>query len=421
MGTPFVDTLRRLLIRTKAFKHMSTTPWQRRRHPDDVPAPVAVAVADYCRRAQAPAAPFLVREALALLSEEDDERAREMADSEPEARLGPFAVIDVLGGTSARVAAERQANGYYEMVRIAAADHAAAHPVLPPPRASASRRAAPPTEAPEARKARTAKQSVSEKIAPRRRKAGDEKDTTPAVRLPPVSSYLPKRNLPAPRGRFTKVSPAKASFETLLKPAAVEELDALMQQVNTRVALMQALDHTYQGRTPPHLVVADVEVVLKRHGLLKRMQTAERGALLAAILDSRGARGRAAQSLGMKPPDFEHIAEAIGLSKEVEEIRDRFSREALSPRHLGLRLGLLNRGRYLTNLGIEKKFKAALSRDLGRLLDEAEDATENDEQLISLLAKREGLHRDQLAAAVEKLGLLELEAPADDDQHEEQE
>jgi hypothetical protein len=39
--------------------------WHRKRHPDDVPTPVAVAVSDFCRRARVPAPPALVRDALA--------------------------------------------------------------------------------------------------------------------------------------------------------------------------------------------------------------------------------------------------------------------------------------------------------------------------------------------------------------------
>src|SRR5215468_8933142 len=39
--------------------------WERKRQPDDVPTPVAVAVSDFCPRAGTPAAPRAVREAQA--------------------------------------------------------------------------------------------------------------------------------------------------------------------------------------------------------------------------------------------------------------------------------------------------------------------------------------------------------------------
>ena len=81
---------------------------QRKRLPEDVPTPVAVAVADFCRRAKAPASPGLVRDALALLDDDDDTRVRQLTDAEPTARLGPFAVVDVILGTKTSVAAERR-------------------------------------------------------------------------------------------------------------------------------------------------------------------------------------------------------------------------------------------------------------------------------------------------------------------------
>ena len=56
------------------------THWQRKRQPDEVPTPVAVAVSDYCRRAKGAAPAGEVREALALLAETDDFRVRDLAE-----------------------------------------------------------------------------------------------------------------------------------------------------------------------------------------------------------------------------------------------------------------------------------------------------------------------------------------------------
>ena len=91
--------------------------WERKRQPDDVPTPVAVAVSDYCRRAGTPAAPRAVREALSTVSEADDFRVRAVTDAEPPVRpLGPFAVVDLARGTPADTAALRERSGYYALV-----------------------------------------------------------------------------------------------------------------------------------------------------------------------------------------------------------------------------------------------------------------------------------------------------------------
>src|SRR5512140_1057143 len=114
--------------------------WQRRRRPDEVPTPLAVALSDFCRRAKSPASAAEVREALALLSPEDEFRVRQLTDREPEASpLGPFAVVDVLAGTPPHLAAQRQAVGYYDVARKLSAERAA-----PPPRKSEPPVAAPP-------------------------------------------------------------------------------------------------------------------------------------------------------------------------------------------------------------------------------------------------------------------------------------
>src|SRR4051794_29475282 len=95
---------------------MST--WQRRRQPDEVPTPVAVALSDFCRRARAQATATDVRQALSALSDEDDFRVKALTDSDPEARpLGPFAVVDMVLGTSATLAAQRESCGYYALAR----------------------------------------------------------------------------------------------------------------------------------------------------------------------------------------------------------------------------------------------------------------------------------------------------------------
>src|SRR5262250_2963001 len=155
--------------------------WERKRQPDDVPTPVAVAVSDFCRRAGTPAAPREIREALSTVSEADDFRVRAVTDAEPPVRpLGPFAVIDLARGTPADMAALRERSGYYGLVEelLALQDASLAapapEPALPPlataPRAVAATPAVPPADArtpPARRTARdeTAAPTVAERIA----------------------------------------------------------------------------------------------------------------------------------------------------------------------------------------------------------------------------------------------------------------
>src|SRR6516164_4643943 len=113
--------------------------WERKRQPDDVPTPVAVAVSDFCRRAGTPAAPRTIREALSTVSETDDFRIRAVTDAEPPVRpLGPFAVVDLARGTPGDTAALRERSGYYALVEelLALQDQRAAPPTVATPSAA---------------------------------------------------------------------------------------------------------------------------------------------------------------------------------------------------------------------------------------------------------------------------------------------
>src|SRR5690606_9963808 len=153
---------------------MSTT-WHRARSPDEVPTPIAVALSDFCRRAQAPASPAEVREALSALSPDDDFRVRALSEEgpTPEARWTPLAAVDLVRGTRPALVAQRLSCGYYEVVRalLDASDRplgASAPPsaeVQPP----AEPQAAPTPKLPRGKKAEA---SVEARIAPRKRSAG---------------------------------------------------------------------------------------------------------------------------------------------------------------------------------------------------------------------------------------------------------
>ncbi len=388
--------------------------WQRKRHPEDVPTPIAVALSDFCRRAKAPASPALVRDALALLAEGDDARVRALTDAEPEARpLGPFAVIDLLAGTTAAVAAQRQEEGFYDRERRRAAAHPSEAPaprgpmpnlVSPPPRGRAEAQAQAPAP-PKARRARA--QTVLQKIAPKKRKAGEGRSQPRPTAALPGSAFLPKRQLPAPRGRFTTVDPTRVGFESLFRPAGRATLAALLEQVPHRVALLRALEQGYTGRRGQALSIGDVEDLLEHHALFDLIQTKEREGVLASVLEQKGSIGGAAHAFGMSGEELELLVGALGLERELREIRERFVKEALSPSNLGPRLELLFRSRYLEDLRLERKFPAALEQELRALVDEVREAATSVPTLVDLLSRQHALNPESLRRALEKLGLLE--------------
>jgi hypothetical protein len=378
--------------------------WQRRRAPDDVPTPVAVALSDFCRRARAAASPTLVRDALSCLDPAQDALVRALADSEPSASpLGPFAAVEVaVAGLAQAAAAEAERSGHYAQVKRSL--RAAPLPPAPPVASPAALPA--PEKAPEAPRSRKpARQTMRDKIAPRRREAGSRPAAAPPAQVF-GTAFLPRRNLPLPRGRFTRVDPTRASLEALLRLEARADLEALLDQVPHRFALLRSLDQGYTGRRGEALDLEDVTQALERHRLLERLATKERQAVLVAVSEARGALGKAAQALALKDGELEVLVKAAQLGVEVSRLRDRYVTEAIAPRHLDRRLELLGRGKYLRDLGIEDRFLEALERDLRRLLDAARPGAATVDEALAQVAREQTLSPDLLRAAAERLGLL---------------
>lgn len=378
--------------------------WQRKRHPDDVPTPIAVAAADYCRRAKGQAPASVVREALAVLSDDDDFRVKELTDAEPAVRpLGPFAVVDVVSGTAPAIAAQRELTGYYALVRSMAAKTEApakASPPPPPPRKVAKAPAAPPPTK-EARKQKKEAATIAQKIAPKKRV-----HTTAAavVKAPPPQSPFRKRELPLPRGKFTRIEAEASRLDELFRPDAKDELVGLIEQTGNRISLRKTLERQYVVRRGVAPSPDDVDALLERHKLSKAMARKERETILSALTESHGAMTKVAFAMGLNSFEVDRLIAVIGIRSEVTEIRDRWVREALSTRNLGMRLDMLGRGKYLADLKIVRRFKEALVRDILEML-EALPVMADLEQLVTVASKRHALDPESLRTAIDRLGI----------------
>jgi hypothetical protein len=394
-----------------------TSPWQRRRQPDDVPTPVAVAVSDFCRRAKSPAPAPEVREALALLAEDDDFRVRAVTDAEPEASpLGPFAVVDILRGTAPSLAAQRQACGFYDVarelahVRLVKTPPPAPAPDVPtfatPPKPAASAADGDGKAGKKASKAEKQEAAVQERIAPRKRTAtddgGDEAGVLGGETL--EEPALSRRDLPRPRGRFTRVEAPRSSFMELTRLSGKPTVEGAMESAEHRFALLRNLSQRFNG-SRGELTLVDLENVLRDHGLLDALTEKERRHLLAAYSDQRGAAGRVAWSLGLSPSELQRLISVLGLGEEVEALRERFRREALATQHLTHRLDLLGREKYLTDLGIQRKFADSLRKELERLVaDDLPGATDL-HGLADAVGRKHGAPAELVFRALERLGL----------------
>ncbi|OJT24485.1 hypothetical protein BO221_15150 [Archangium sp. Cb G35] len=387
--------------------------WQRQRQPDDVPTPVAVAVSDYCRRAKAPATPTEVREALALLSEADDFRVRTLTDTEPAATpLGPFAVVDVLKGTAPALAAARQGCGFYEVVQELARVHEEKRPPAPPPApevptfATPAPRAGVPAPVPakpeQAPKSRG--ETVQARIAPRKRTA-PEAAPPESEEFEETSAFL-KRDLPKPRGRFTRLDAPKTSYQELTRSSGKDVLEAAVGSHEHRFALLQSLAQQYNG-SRGDLTLGELEGVMRAHGLMEAMEKREHTAILSAFTEHRGASGRVGWALGLSPSELRQLEAKAGISREVEELRERFRREALTARNLTQKLDLLGREKYLVDLGIKKRFTDMLRRELDVLVRDELPGVKTLSELADVVARKHGAPSELVLRALERLGVAE--------------
>jgi hypothetical protein len=128
--------------------------------------------------------------------------------------------------------------------------------------------------------------------------------------------------------------------------------------------------------------------------------------VLTAVASARGSTPGAAKTLGIRPAEVDALVGELSLKRQVQEIRERFVREALDPENLPLRLQLLGRERYLADLKIEKRFTDALTRDVTKLLDDCAEAAKTVPELVTMTAKKHALVEDLLSRAVERLGLV---------------
>jgi hypothetical protein len=383
--------------------------WERRRRPDEVPTPVAVALSDHCRRARSPASAAEIRDALSVLSAEDDFRVTIAAEAEPElSPLSPFAAVDLVRGVEPQLVRKRQDSGYYELVRnhLALRDQKVIEvevPVVVERPVVSSAPAAP--AAPRASKA----PSVEDRIAPKKRLRAEitaaETVPTPAEPAQLLPFQERKLNLPRPRGRFTRVGATRARFDTLLHTSFKPELATLIEQSQNRVQLLRVLAESHSGRRGLDLNAGNVLEVITHHGLLDSLVAAERTQVISALGEARGAVTRAAKSVGLGANDFLDIVEGAGLGREVEEVRERFRRELMDAPSLSVRLEHAGRDKYLEDLDIKKRFCRELAADIRRMFEETVAGHETLELATEAVARKYGTAPDLLARAALKLGL----------------
>lgn len=333
--------------------------WDRKRSPSEVPEDVVAAVTEACARLGGEATQDESRAALTLVDPREDFRVSLVLEQAGEgAPANPWALVDLVSGTSAPVVQARSACGYYELLRGL----------------------------------------VKEREERDVREERDEREHTPAA---PASA--PRSSAPAPRGRFTQLPPQRRPFAELLEVPARRDVESRLAQHEHRFALRRALNDECEKTRGASISTDDVVSLFERHGLHDELVSSERRAILEKLKETKGALGRTAWALGISTSELTQLVRATGLEATLEEARDRYRREALAPANLRSRLDLLGRSKYLADLGIETRFREALRDELSDLLREASGAGER--RTLTELARARGLPIELLSRAVDKLGL----------------
>jgi len=355
--------------------------WTPQRAPDEVPTPVAIALSDFCRQAQAPAPPAMVRAALAYLSAEEDFRLEAFARSTPPSSpLGPFAVVDILKGTSPEIAAMREKTDYYAWVKQLPLQPKLTPTPSPTPPSGLQTAPSPPLEA-----------SLPPSLLPPSQK-------TWSLGKP----YAPPHK---PRGRFIQVEPGKENLRLLFRAEAKERVCLLMESSRTQVELLSLFSSQFRGEGEA-LTWKEVSSVLGYHGLLAVFEEKERTTLREGLCRFRCSLDKLSKAWEIRPVALKKRIEALSLEEEFDTLRKRFAAEILDSPNLNSQLRVLARPGYMKDLGIASALKKQLSAKLKTMLAQLPPELEMPELQLRELAKQHRLDKNLLSAALEQLKLF---------------
>lgn len=377
--------------------------YQLARDPDEVPTPLAIAAADFCRRAGRPSSPEAVRVALARLEPSEDQALQALVDHEPRARpLGPEALVDLVRGLDPEEAAAREESGYYLAMARAPRVPAPAPSLRPRgvarPTAQALRtqqkeelvqaleqvggdlpRAARllgiEVEQLQARlkrfslvrqaRALTRGPGVPVAIAPQLRPRGTHTvRERPRAAVPPP---LPKRGAGRlPKGRLVLGTAAGRDPRELERPTGKDELAELVRSFRgNRRALLERLNQIFRSPRGP-MSLEQLDALIARHNLRAEADRLEHENLLFLFTQARGDLPAVAKKLKLTAGALKRELQARGLWAEAERIRDRFRRELFGRAISEQVHSLLTRQSYLKEMGALKALDQHVRREVER-------------------------------------------------------
>lgn len=388
------------------------------RDPRKVPARVAIAASDFCRRAGRSPSPEEVRLALARLGSDRDRDVLALCEKEPPATpLSPHALVDVVFGMPPDQAAALEAEGAYLPMALEAAEAAVRfHAVAPPQEAEAEAEAPPPGRARAQRKRKKA-----EAPAPIRRPRAEVEARREALEpLPheeeaPPPPPRPGRKPAAPSfGRFVEGPKAKRPFEELEAPGGKETLSSLLAELHGNpAALVRRMDVSWQGRRGPRFDEDDLAHLIRAHDLEPVREKEERAHLLALVRRNKGFLRPIARAMDRRPAEVRRLLTDYGLRDELKVQRRLAREQALAEKRLPTRLRwILRQGDRLDELGILRDMERALRQDLFEAVDSTqwEEGPPSPQNLLELTRRALDLDAPTWEAAVERFGLLNAAA-----------
>jgi hypothetical protein len=204
-----------------------------------------------------------------------------------------------------------------------------------------------------------------------------------------------------------QLAPEKHTLKSLESPEGAGLLRARIEQHPHRHALRRTLGAEFTGPEGDALGLDELLRTITRHGLAPALFERERESVMGAFAEQRGAIGRAAWVLALRPAELKSLVLDLGLEQAIEGLRERFRREVLSPRNLASLLDQLGRTRYLEDLGIREQVTQLARSQLRSLLESGR----NPPTPLKNLAESEGVPLSQLQRVLESLGLPRESAP----------
>lgn len=201
----------------------------------------------------------------------------------------------------------------------------------------------------------------------------------------------------------------KLSLTSLFTPEARPMLEELLETEKANVRMLAAkLSENYEGPGGRDLNEEDLRSLFDHHGLTEEFNQKELANTRFLMGFHQGARGKLANALLMSLPELESFLARLGLTAELERLREQRAKQELGRNRLRDRfMQVLTRAPYLDDLGILPVIDREVEETLREFFNTRQSEATSPEELEELVREDTGLEKNQFAKLLKRYDMQE--------------